>query len=309
MVWFKNLQIFKLTESFPFDQEALNAELIAKRFLPCKASDPVSQGWANPEGGIDGSLVYAANGFLLLCLQKEEKLVPGVIVNQMLQEKMQEIEQNQGRRVRKQEKITLKEDIYHQLVLRAFSKISRSFAYIDTIEGYLVVNAASHSKAEEFTVFLRNTLGSLKIELPRVQSLTLILTNWLKNNDYPADFAITDHCVMVNPKEQGVIRCQRQNLFSEDIVALLDEGRFVAQLGLSWSEQLRFTLKDDFSIKAIKFLELIQDQAKDTFTETAQDRFAADFTIMAEGLRQFVKALLQEFGVNTAQNAMEDRAQ
>jgi len=302
-VWFKNLQLFKLTEAFTLDPEGLDAELVAKRFIPCKASDAISQGWVNPEGNKEGPLVYAANGFLLVCLQKEEKLVPGAIVNQMLQEKLTEIEQNQGRKVRKHEKLTLKEDIYHQLVLRAFSKISKSYAYIDTIAGYLVVNAASHSKAEELTVFLRNTLGSLKIELPRVQTLTLVLTNWLKNNDYPADFAITDHCVMVNPKEQGVIRCQRQNLFSEEIISLLDEGRFVSQLGLSWSEQLSFTLKDDFSIKSIKFLELIQDQAKDTFTETDQDRFAADFTIMAESLRKFIEALLREFGVGTKQNA------
>lgn len=295
-MWFKNLQLFKLTEDFDLSPEALEKKLQEKKFLPCKSSDPVSIGWVPPSNVPDSPLVYAANGFILICLQKEEKIVPASVVNQMMSERISEIELKQGRRVGKNEKNTLKEDIYHQLVLRAFSKLSRSYAYIDTVDNFMVVNAASHSKAEEITVLLRNTIGSLKIEVPRIQTLTLILTHWLKTNEYPADFAITDHCVMTSPKEKGVIRCQRQNLFSEDIISLLEEGRFISQLGLSWSEQLSFTLKDDFAIKSIKFLDMIQDQAKDVFTETPADRFAADFTIMAESLRQFIRAIINEFG-------------
>jgi recombination associated protein RdgC len=294
-MWFKNLQIFKFSEKFTTTAEELAAQLKEKRFLPCKSVDALSMGWVAPQNIPDAPLVYAANGFLLVCLQKEEKLVPGSVVKQMLDERIAEIEQKQGRHVGKNEKNTLKEDIYHQLVMRAFSKTSRNYAYIDTLDNYLVVNAASHSKAEELTVFLRNTIGSLKIEVPKLQTLTMILTHWLKTNEYPAEFAITDHCVMTNPKERGVIRCQRQNLFGEDIISLLEEGRFISQLGLSWSENLSFTIKDDFSIKSIKFLELIQDQAKDVFTETPAERFAADFNIMAESLRQFVRALMLEF--------------
>jgi recombination associated protein RdgC len=294
-MWFKNLQLFKFTEKFPFTAEELAEKLAEKKFLPCKSIDAMSLGWVAPQNMDDAPLVYAANGFLLICLQKEEKLVPGSVVKQMLDDKVAEIEQKQGRYVGKNEKNTLKEDVYHQLVMRAFSKVSRHYAYIDTIDNYLVVNAASHSKAEEITVFLRNTLGSLKIEIPKVQTLTTLLTHWLTSNEYPADFAITDHCVMNNPKERGVIRCQGQNLFSEDIISLLEEGRLISQLGLSWSENLSFTIKDDFSIKSIKFLELIQDQAKDVFTETPADRFAADFTIMADSLREFIRALMREF--------------
>lgn len=294
-MWFKNLQLFKFTEKFSDTAEELEEKLTEKRFMPCKSVDPASLGWVAPQGTDNAPLVYAANGFMLVCLQKEEKLVPGSVVKQMLDEKLLEIEQKQGRRVGKNEKNTLKEDIYHQLVMRAFSRVSRMYAYIDTVDDYLVVNAASHSKAEELTVFLRNTLGSLKIEVPRVQTLTTLLTHWLKANEYPSDFAITDHCVMTNPKERGVIRCQRQNLFGEDIISLLAEGRFISQLGLSWAENLSFTMKDDFSIKSIKFLELIQDQAKDVFTETPADRFAADFTIMADSLREFIRALMREF--------------
>jgi recombination associated protein RdgC len=236
----------------------------------------------------------------MICLKVEEKIIPGSVVRQMVAEKVQEIEDKQGRKVRKKEKETLREDIYHNLLSRAFSKTSLHYAYIDPKDGWLILNASSSSKAEEFTEFLRKTLGSLKIQLPEVQSVSTLLTDWLKTNKYPAEFAIADNCVIQDTKESGVIRCQKQNLLSDEIQSLLDGGREVVQLALSWSDQVSFVLKEDFSIKSLKFLEGVQDQAKDIFTETAQARFDADFTIMTETLRHLLKDLAKVFGKSSA---------
>ncbi len=295
-MWFKNLQLFKFTELFTISPEEFQEKLQAHRFLPCRSVDASSQGFVPPTGVADSPLVYSAGGFHLVCVQREDKLVPASVVKELLDEKIAEIEHNQGRKVRKREKETLKEDVYHQLVMRAFSKTSKTYAYIDTIGGFLAVDAASTTKAEEITVLLRKALGSLKIELPKVQALTTLLTHWLKTNEYPPEFTVNDQCVLIDPKEGGTIRCQRQNLFDEDIQSLIHEGRFVSELALSWTEQLSFRLKDDFSIKSLKYLEGVQDQAKDTFTETAADRFDADFVIMAETLRSFTGALMQSVG-------------
>jgi recombination associated protein RdgC len=298
-MWFKNLQLFRFTEDFTLDIESMEAALSAQRFVPCRSSDPTSQGFVPPNGDKDGALVYAGGGFFLFCLKTEQKIVPGPVIKEMLDEKIAEIELAQGRKVRQREKESLKEDIVHQLVLRAFSKSRNMMGYIDTIDSLLVVNASSHAQAEEFTVALRNAFGSLKIELPKVQNISTLLTHWLKDNEYPAEFTINDQCILSDPKEQGSIRCQRQNLFAEDIQTLIHEGRFVSDLSLSWSEQLSFRLKDDFSIKSIKFLDLIQDEAKDVVAETSAARFDADFTIMTTSLRHFIRALFQAFGAQT----------
>ena len=295
-MWFKNLQLFKFVEPFTTSPEEMQEKLQELRFLPCRSVDATSQGFVAPNAVADGPLVYAAGGFHLVCVQREDKLVPASVVKQMLDDKVAEIELNQGRKVRKREKETLKEDIYHQLVMRAFSKSSKTYACIDTQAGYLAVDAGSPARAEELTVLLRKALGSLKIELPKVQTLTTVLTHWLKTNEYPPEFTINDRCVLMDPKEGGIIRCQRQNLFAEDIQTLVHEGRYVSELALSWAEQVGFRLKDDFSIKSLKFLEGVQDQAKDTFTETPAQRFDADFLIMAETLREFTRALLEAFG-------------
>ncbi len=295
-MWFKSLQIFKFLENISMNAEEIAEQLQAHRFMPCRSVDASTQGFIPPNGDKEGPLAYAANGFLLFCLQREDKIIPSTVVAQMLGEKIAEIEAAQGRKVRKREKENLKEDILHQLVMRAFSKISKTYAYVDTLSGTLVVNASNHAKAEEFTLALRSALGSLKIEVPKVQSVTTLLTHWLKTNEYPADFTVNDQCILSDPKEKGSIRCQRQNLFAEDIQNLIHEGRMVAELSLSWSEQVSFSLKEDFSVKSIKFLELVQDQSKDVVAETTAARFDADFTIMAGTLRHLIQALFLAFG-------------
>jgi len=295
-MWFRNLQLFKFSETFEMNEEDLQAKLAEHQFMPCKSVDATSQGFVPPMPAKDAPFVHSAQGFYLFCIAREDKIVPAAVIKQMLDEKVAEIEDAQGRKVRKREKETLREDIYHQLVMRAFSKSSKTYAYIDTQEGWLVVDAANHGKAEEVTVLLRKALGSLKIELPKLQSLGTVLTHWLTSNEYPPEFTINDRLVLTDPKEGGTIRCQKQNLFAEDIQTLIHEGRFVSELALSWSEQVRFNLKEDFSVKSLKFLEGVQDQAKDTFTETEADRFDADFAIMTATLRDLTKGLIQAFG-------------
>lgn len=298
-MWFKSLQIFKFTEDFSMDMDALETALTPHRFMPCRSIDARSQGFVAPNGQKEGLLAYAANGFILFCLQKQEKIVPASVVAEAVQEKVSEIEAAQGRKVRKREKEDLKEEITHQLVIRAFSKTTRIFAYIDTLDSYLVVQAQSHAVAEEFSVALRQALGSLKIEVPPVQAISTLLTNWLKTNEYPPDFVINNYCILNDPKDKGKIRCEGQNLFAEDIQTLIHEGRFVSELGLSWSEQISFKLKEDFSIKSIKFLEGIKDEAKDVLTENPEARFDADFTIVSTTLRLFIRSLFHTFGASS----------
>jgi recombination associated protein RdgC len=299
-MWFKNIQLFQFMEPFEFSAEELAEQLRHQTFQPCRGIDAVSMGWVPPMGEEDSPLVHAANGFMMLCLKIEEKIIPGTVVKQMLDEKVQEIEDKQGRKVRKKEKETLREDIYHNLLTRAFTKSSMQYAYIDPKDGWLVLNVGSSSKAEEFTSFLRKTIGSLKIQLPEVQSVSTLLTDWLKTNQYPAEFAIADSCVIQDTKEAGTIRCAKQNLLSDEIQSLLDEGREVISLAVSWTDQVSFVLKEDFSIKSLKFLEVVQDQAKDVFTETESARFDADFTIMTETLRHLLQNLIATFGKTKA---------
>ena len=295
-MWFKNAFLFQFIEDQTVSAEQLEADLAEQRFMPCDSVSASSQGWEAPSGDEEAPLIHEANGFLLVCLKIEEKILPSSVVNDMLAEKIAEQEEATGRKVRKKEKLAMKDEIYHTLLPRAFSKTTLLHGYIDTVEGLLVVNTSSASRADAFTEALRNAMGSLKIQLPDVEPVGMLLTDWLMTQEYPSDFVIADQCVLQDPREGGSIRCQKENIQSEEIRRLIETGREVAQMALSWCEQVSFVLKDDFTIRSIRFLEGVQDQANDIFTETDQARFDADFTIMTETLRALFAVLLGIFG-------------
>ena len=291
-MWFRNLTLFECIEKFTLSEEALSEKLSGDAFIPCTSVDPTSIGWVAPVGGDDASLVHSANGFLMIALKMQEKVVPASIVKEILDEKVEEIELRESRKVRKKEKDSLKDDIYQTLLPRAFSRTNTTYAYIDAQDGWVVVNSASSKKAEQLTVELRKALGSLKIRLPELLPMSVLMTQWIKENNYPSDLVIEDNCVLQdNHDGGGVIRCQRQNLLSEDIITLIDSGRDVVQLGLSWKDEISFVINDEFVIKSLKFLEVIQDQANDIVSESAAQKFDADFSIMTGLLRGFIQYL------------------
>lgn len=293
-MWFKNAKIYQFTESFNVSAEDMNSKLKAFAFRPCSSIEAASQGFVPLNGQEDAELAYSANGFTLVCLKLEEKIVPSAVVKEQLDAKVAEIKAKGGK-VSKQDKESFKDEIMHTLVSRAFSKISKIYGYIDAKEGLLVIDVTSASKAETFTVALRKALGTLKVEVPKTQDIQLLLTDWVKKNDYPPEYTIGDSGVLTDPKEGSTVRCKRKSFFTGEFEALIAEGCLISELGMSYQEQLSFTLKEDFSIKSIKFLEMVQDQAKDVQTETEAERFDSDFTIMTEILRGFFEDLFKTF--------------
>src|ERR1700677_3178949 len=293
-MWFKNTKIYKFTEAFTLPSELINAKLETHPFRPCCSIEACSEGFVPPNGKEDAALAYTANGFTPFCLKHEEKVIPSSVIQEQLDAKITEIK-DKGGKVSKKDKESFKEEIIHTLTSRAFSKTSKTFAYIDPAEGLLIIDTSSNSKAESFMVSLRKALGSLKVEIPKVQDIQLLLTDWVKKNDYPPEFTIGDNGVLTDPKEGGTVRCNHKSFFTSEFEALIAEGCLISELGMSYQEQLSFTLKEDFSLKSIKFLEMIQDQSKDVHTETAAERFDADFTIMTETLRGLFKDLFKTF--------------
>lgn len=290
-MWFKNITLFEFIEDVSFDVDSLSNKLKDYKFIACKGTDPSSIGWVSPVPGFQDSevLVHSINGFLMISLKSQEKIVPASIIKEMLDEKVEELEIKENRKVRKKEKDALKEDIYQMLLPRAFVRTNITYAYIDISQRMLVVNSASSKKSEQLTIELRKALGTLKIKMPDLLPIPLLLTKWIKENTYPKDLVVEDNCVLQDNNETGgVIRCQGQNLLSEDIVALIDGGREVIQLGLSWLDQVRFVINDEFVIKSIKFLEVVQDQANDALVETPAQQFDADFVIMTNTLRELL---------------------
>jgi recombination associated protein RdgC len=297
-MWFKNLAVLRLTEAFALTDNELEQRLQTKQFRPCGRVEQSTIGWTAPLGRQARQLVHSSNGFMMLCARRQEKIVPSSVINEIVAERVAEIEGAQGRQVRRKERQSIADEVMLELLPRAFTHSVRTFAYIDPKGGWLVIDAASSKKADESTVLLRKTLESLPVAPPTPkQRPSAVMTGWLAGESIPGDVTIEDECELRLPEEEGsTVRCKRQALFSPEIQSHLDAGKEVVKLALTWDDRLSFVLDDRLSIKRLKFLDILQEQADEADAGDEAARFDAEFAVMTLELARFLPRLLELFG-------------
>lgn len=294
-MWFKALQFYILDEQSNYNFQQLEKQVSGFAFQPSSTATPKTWGWYPPTDKKSHPLIHAANGFMMICLKTEEKVVPQSIIKEFLADKVEELEL-EGLRVSKKEKQRLKEEIIQNLLPRAFHKSNKTYAYIDTKHHQLVIDAPSPKKADDFLIAFRKTFD-FKLSLPDIQSSCALMTEWLSSNTYPDPFVIEDTCALQSAQEDiSHVKYGGQNLLTDNVREHLNDGFFVKQMAMSYADQLSFTLNESCIITKLRFLELVKDLAKDAYRETDAQSFDADFVIMTETLRDFIQSLLQVFG-------------
>ncbi len=296
-MWFKNLSIYRLNQRFEHSAEELAERLAEFAFQPVGRTEQVTRGWVAPLPGGE-SLVHAAGGQFLVCLQEESRLLPAAVIRETLDERVAEREEAEYRKLGRKEKNRLKEEITLELLPRAFTRSKRLYAWIDTRNGYLVVDTSTWRQAEELTELLRACLGTLPIQpLATDSNPQPIMTDWLVKQSEPADVELGDEAVFEDPQNEGAeVRCKRLDLHSGEISAHIKAGKLVRRLALTWDERMSFVLDADLSIKRLKFLDVVQEGNEDYTPESAAERFDADFSIMTLELGRFLPRLTDLFG-------------
>lgn len=298
-MWFKNLALYRFSEPFTTSPEELELKLKEKPFRPCGSHDQISMGWVSPIDPKSDLLTHVSNGFIMICLKQQEKVLPSTVVNEMLLEKVTEIETLESRKLAKKERSRIKDDLIFELLPKAFSFSKKTFAYIDPKGGWVVVDAASAKKAEDLLSLLRKTIGSLPVvPVNTLKKPASLMTQWLQQPEsVPNDLIVEDECELRSiDAEASIIRCKRHNLGLPEITNHIDNGKQVIKLALNWSDRLSFVIDESISIKRLKFLDLIQDQVREIDVDDAASQFDADFSIMSLELSHFLPRLIDIFG-------------
>tara|TARA_R110001592_G_scaffold175466_1_gene414614 strand:- start:38078 stop:39004 length:927 start_codon:yes stop_codon:yes gene_type:complete len=298
-MWFKNILFYRFTKPFDVSSETLEAKLSESPFRPCEANDVYQLGWSSPLQKHSEQLVHVCQEYWMICLQKQERILPSSVVNEQVQEKVNEIEEEQHRKVTRKEKTELKEEITLQLLPKSFTKTTRHFAYLCPSKGYMVINTSSAKLADEFTSYLRKTIGSLPIKFPAVnQAPSSVMTHWVtKDASLPAEFTLGYECELTsNGEEKGSIKYKGLELDQKQIEQQIQSGMEVTKLALDWRESVSFLLGSDLSIKRIKFGDLLQEQLDDSSAEDAASQFDAGFSIMSMEFDRLIPDILNAFG-------------
>ncbi len=296
-MWFKNLHLYTLSAPVDLDAEALDQVLRQAAFRPCGSLEAQTLGWTPPLGEAGQLLTHGAQKAIMICAQRQERLLPAAVVAEAVEEKVGEIQVKEGRQVRRKERLQIRDEMVHQLLPKAFTRNSRTYAYIDDQNSWILIDSASTKRAEELLQLLRQTLGSLKVKPLQVKRPPAdVMTSWL-NSVPPDGFELMDECELREPSEEGgVVRCRRQVLDGEEIQAHLTAGKMVTRLALSWRERLSLVLGDDLVLRRIRFLEVLQDEVANADDEDEVSRFDTEFSLMSLEFAAFIPQLLTAFG-------------
>lgn len=296
-MWFKNLRLYRLTEEWTLSPEQLNEKLAEFCFNPCGSLDPMRYGFEAPLGRHGSEFVHVTNGYIMICAKKQEKILPGGVVKEQLEEKVQAIKDAEFRPVSRKERDTLKDEIIFSLLPKAFTRSSLDYAYIAPQDGLIVVNAGSAKRAEDLLSKLREALGSLRcLPIAPKNIPTQVMTQWLREGEAPHQFTLGEEVELLANKDGRIVRCKKQDLTASEIRSHLDSGMHVNKIGLVWKDAISCIIDDQLAIKRLKFEDVISDKANERNPESKAEQFDADFAIMAMELKNFIAALLAAFG-------------
>jgi recombination associated protein RdgC len=294
-MWFKNIFIYRLPADCAITADTLQEKLALKPLQPCSGLDKQSRGWISCRG--DDRLVHTANGQILFALGVEQKLLPASIINRFAKERVADIEAQQGYKVGRRELKDIKEAVTEELLPKAFALLRTTYAWLDPVNGRLIIDAASIARAEELLEFLNKTLTDLPVKpLHTELSPVAAMTDWLAGENAPAGFTIDRELELrATGESRATVRYANHALEGEEILAHIAAGKRATRLGLTWNSRISFILTEQLQIKRLDFLDIIKEEST-ALADSADEMFDLDFTLMSGELNRMLTDLTEALG-------------
>lgn len=294
-MWFNNALLYHFQLD---DASDLNASLADERLKPCPPHARFTYGWLP---AFADEMVQEVAGSSLICMGKEERILPRGVINKILMEKIQQIENQHGRTVKRAERAQLAEELEFELLPKSFCVQKKLHALLDHASQRLIINTSSANQATQLISLLRKSVAGLNIDpLNHQENLALKFAGWIHDPEsLPTHFQLASDCLLFSlDDEKKRIHCKGYELPAEEIITLLSQGMATAEISLIWKERIQLTLTQDFVFKKIKSLEFLIDdfnEIKKLDEEYLQQDAA--LTLLSGELRQLTDDLFDAVAV------------
>lgn len=293
-MWFKNLQIYRLSTPFATTPDQLSEKLAAQSFQPGTSIEMQRMGWVSPRD--NDSLVHAVGGQMMITLRIEKKLLPASVINQFAKARAQEIEERQGYKPGRKEMRDIKDTVTNELLPRAFAISRDTRVWLDPVRNLIVVDAAASAKSDEVMQLLNESIENLGARpLQTVQSPVAAMTSWLASDEAPVGFSVDqDTELRSNTQSKATVRYTRHALEAEDLRRHIEAGKQCTRLAMTWADRVSFTLTESLTIKRVAPLDVLTENEDGSGDEA--ERFDTDFALMSGELGRMIDQLIEALG-------------
>lgn len=295
---FKTALIYRIDQWERPTQADIETKLQGARFIECGSTQKESAGWVEPRGEKHGALVESVGGQMILKLCIETKAVPGPVVKTRLEERLDKVKEETGRRPKGKQAKEIKEEIVHELLPRAFPKRSTTVVWLDPQANIVVVGAGSAKKADAVLTRLIDLLGGgLALSLVQTAlSPATAMAEWLATKEAPSGFSVDRECELKQPdSEKSTVRYARHTLDIDEVGVHIKQGKLPTQLALTWNGRVSFLLTETMALKKIKLLDVVLEGAQHDAGKE-DNGFDADVAITTGELRLLIPDLIDALG-------------
>lgn len=298
-MWFRNLTLFRFSESTARSLKSLESKLEPWRLRPCGPQERSRVGFVSPYGRGEEGLVHQVGDYALASFGREERLLPNAVVKDEIAARLKKFSEKERKKWGAKQRQRLRDEVIAELLPRAFVRTSYVSVYFAKKSGWLVVDTARRKLAEEVVSQLRRALGTFPaLPLTPEESPRALMTDWLIRGKLPAGLAWGDECELRDPVEAGaIVRCRRQDLETDEVREHLKSGKQVFQLGLVFEDRIGFVLGEDLAVRKLTFLDAVRNELGDTPPESARSELDARFALMTLELERLLHQLEQGFGL------------
>ena len=300
-MWFNNALIYQYELEPSID---LIASLTNEALKPCPPHARFTYGWLPT---FCGELVQETSGSSLICMGKEERILPRGVINRLLEERIQALEL-QGRTVKRSEKAQLAEELEFELLPKSFCLQKRLPALLDHVSKRLIINSASTNQASQLTSLLRKSVPGIRIEpLEYMENLGVRFASWISDPDsLPSSFQLASDCLLYSlDDEKKRFNCKGYELPAEEILTLLSQGLAAAEISIIWNERIQLTLTHDLTFKRLKCLDYLIDEFNDARQQDEEQlQQDAALTLLTGELRSLTNDLLAALTVDESRDEM-----
>ena len=289
-MWFNNVLVYSYQSQQMFTQmQAMEQE----RLKPCPPHARFTFGWIPP---FEQDLIHEVAGCVVVCLGKEERILPRSVIQRHLSEKIKALETERGFPVKRSERAHLAEDIEFELLPKAFCLQKKLFALFDTLNQRLILNTSSVNQAAQLLAVLRKSIPDIHIEpINSPDNIAIRFNDWINHpEDLPPNFSLASDCVLTSlDNEKKRFACKGGEL--NEIQSLLAQGFSATEVSLIWDERIQFTLTQALCLKKVKCLDYLQDELQQIADMDGEDlQRDARITLLAGELRSLCNSISAE---------------